>query len=309
MNTPRATPPASSSTPHRNRARAGAPGRLAKAAHWHAARGLAVFPLAPGAKVPAVEDWQHSATTDPAQITQWWYEAPYNIGVATGPSGLLVIDLDRLKPGETAPEPWNTRGAASGRDVLDQLAAEAGQRLPRTWTVTTASGGQHLYYRQPDTQTLGNTAGRLGWKIDTRGHGGSVVAAGSVIGGQRYRADVIRRPAALPEWITTALDTTPQPSPSRTSRALRDAGSYALAALAGELDKVLAATPGQRNDTLNRAAFALGQLVGAHLLEEMTARAELVSAADRIQLPRTEANRTITSGLTAGARHPRQRPS
>ncbi|MGH3659719.1 MAG: bifunctional DNA primase/polymerase, partial [Micromonosporaceae bacterium] len=200
MNT---TPSASSRTPDCDRARQAATGRLAKAAHWHAARGLAVFPLAAGAKVPAIEDWQHAATTDPDQITKWWHEAPYNIGVATGTSGLLVIDLDRPKPGETPPEPWNTRGATCGRDVLDQLANQAGHRLPRTWTVTTASGGQHLYFRQPDAPRLGNTADRLGWKIDTRGHGGYVVAAGSVIGGQRYRADVIRRPAVLPNWIAT----------------------------------------------------------------------------------------------------------
>ncbi|WP_329481575.1 bifunctional DNA primase/polymerase [Kribbella sp. NBC_01484] len=280
--------------------------RLARAAHWNAARGLAVFPLRPGSKTPALEDWPHEATTDAEQITRWWREAPYNIGVATGPSGLLVIDLDQPKDGEVVPEPWVSRGATCGRDVLDQLAANAGHMMPRTWTVSTPSGGQHLYYRHPDGAELGNTAGRLGWKIDTRGNGGYVVGAGSVLHGQRYRADVIRRPATIPGWIATALipqpDLTPRNAPDR-----RNASAYTLAALSGELDKVLAAAPGQRNDTLNRAAFALGQLVGAHLLEEGTIRDELVSAAARIGLPWREADRTITSGLTAGARHPRQR--
>jgi hypothetical protein len=56
-----------------------------------------------------------------------------------------------------------------------------------------------------------------------------------------------------------------------------------------------------------RAAFALGQLIGARLLKRHSARDELLSAAARIGLPPTEADRTITSGLTAGARHPRQR--
>jgi hypothetical protein len=267
-----------------------------------------VFPLRPGSKTPAVEDWPHQATTDAEQITRWWREAPYNIGVATGPSGLLMIDLDQPKDGETVPEPWHSRGASCGRDVLDQLAADAGQAMPRTWTVTTPSGGQHLYYRQPDRTELGNTAGRLGWKIDTRGHGGYVVGAGSVIHGQRYRADVIRRPAYLPGWIATALTPPPPPDPTPSSAPdPRNADAYTLAALTGELDHVLAATPGQRNDTLNRAAYALGQIVGAHLLDEGTTRDELVSAADRIGLPRNEAGRTITSGLTAGQRHPRQR--
>jgi hypothetical protein len=267
-----------------------------------------VFPLRPGSKTPAVEDWPRQATIDAEQITRWWREAPYNIGVATGPSGLLVIDLDQPKAGEAVPEPWRSRGATSGRDVLDQLAADADQAMPRTWTVTTPSGGHHLYYRQPDGTELGNSAGRLGWKIDTRGHGGYVVGAGSVIHGQRYRADVIRRPASLPDWIAAALTPPPAVDPTPSSAPdQRNADAYTLAALTGELDKVLAATPGQRNDTLNRAAFALGQLVGAQLLDPHIARDELVSAAARIGLPRNEAGRTITSGLTAGQRHPRQR--
>jgi hypothetical protein len=164
--------------------------------------------------------------------------------------------------------------------------------------------------RQPAGTALWNTAGRLGWKIDTRGHGGYVVGAGSVIHGRRYRADVIRRPAILPDWIASALTPPPAPDPTPSSApGSGNASAYTLAALTGELDKVLTATPGCRNDTLNRAAFALGQLAGAHLLDETTARDELLAAAQRIGLPRSEAERTIASGLTAGARHPRQRPA
>lgn len=289
----------------RGRSRVAAPDRLAQAAHWHAARGLAVFPLSPGSKIPAVEAWPHAATTDRDQITRWWREAAYNIGVATGPSGLLVVDLDRPRtPDQVAPA--DAHGAMCGREVLDQLAEEAGQRVPRTWSVTTPSGGQHLYFRRPGEAELGNTAGRLGWKIDTRGVGGYVVGAGSMIQGRRYRADVIRRPAVLPDWIATQLA---PPQPVEVPRAPRNAAAYALAALSGELDKLLAAVPGQRNDALNRAAFVLGRLTGAQLLDGQTARDELLSAAGRIGLPRLEAERTITSGLTAGARQPRQQLS
>jgi hypothetical protein len=39
-------------------------------------RGLAVLPLGPGSKKPAVDDWPHAATTDPTQITRWWTQAP-----------------------------------------------------------------------------------------------------------------------------------------------------------------------------------------------------------------------------------------
>ncbi|MDX3003252.1 bifunctional DNA primase/polymerase [Kribbella solani] len=290
-------------------ARRPAPGRLARSALWHAERGLSVFPLAPQSKRPAVEDWPHIATTDPDQIARWWSTAPYNVGVATGPSGLLVVDLDRPKDaGEVVPEPWCSRGALCGRDVLELLAADTGEQLPRTWSVRTAGSGQHLYFRQPEGSELGNTAGRLGWRIDTRGHGGYVVGAGSITCAGRYRATDLQVPQPLPGWIIDALDTTvtAMTMPADPS-ALRNASAYTLAALSGEIENVLAATPGHRNDTLNRAAFALGQLVGAVLLDQHIARDELLSAAGRIGLPRPEAERTITSGLTAGARRPRQR--
>jgi hypothetical protein len=283
---------------------------LSRAAHWHADHGMAVFPLAPGRKVPAVEkDWEHEATTDHLAIARTWRQAPYNIGIAAGPSGLLVVDLDQPKTtADLAPEPWRTRGATNGADVLALSAADHTAGIPATYTVATPSGGQHLYYRQPTGHRLGNSAGRIGWKIDTRGHGGYIVGSGSITNQGRYQASNTTPPQPLPDWITTALDTTrPPTSTPRTTASLTNASSYALAALTGELENVLAAAPGQRNDTLNRAAFALGQLVGAQLLDETIARDELLSAAARVGLPRNEAERTITSGLTAGARHPRQR--
>lgn len=282
---------------------------LSRAAHWHADQGLFVFPLAPSRKVPAVDkDWENAATTDHLTIARTWQQAPYNIGVATGPSGLLVVDLDLPKThGDLPPAEWGSRGAANGADVLAMVAADHDTTMPVTYTVTTPSGGQHLYFQQPAGQALGNSAGRIGWKIDTRGHGGYVVGAGSLIG-QRHYTNTGQLPApSLPDWITNAL-TTPQPidtAKPAPGPVQRHTDAYALAALTGELDKLLAATEGSRNDALNAAAFVLGTLVGADMLDEAVTRDELISAAGRIGLPRDEAERTITSGLTAGARNPR----
>jgi len=50
--------------------------QLARAAHWHADRGMAVFPLRPGTKLPAVKDWEHQATTNHHQIDQTWRHTP-----------------------------------------------------------------------------------------------------------------------------------------------------------------------------------------------------------------------------------------
>jgi hypothetical protein len=247
-----------------------------------------VFPLAPGSKIPAFEDtnWQDLATTDTEQITRWWSQAPYN---------------------ETPPADWGARGIHSGREVLTHVASDAGHRLPRTWTVATPSGGQHLYFRQPDGMKLGNPAGRIGWKIDTRGHGGYVVGAGSMIRGQRYRAEVIRRPAQLPDWIVTALTAQPAPETPTGLPSRRPSAAYGLAALTAHLDKLLASVEGRRNDDLNWAAYALGQVAATGALDPQTIRDELLSAAGRIGLGRREAERTIESGLSAGLRNPRRR--
>ena len=63
---------------------------------YYASLGLAVFPLKPKGKAPAINNGFHRATTDPKQIKSWWENTPdFNIGIATGqPSGLLAIDLD-----------------------------------------------------------------------------------------------------------------------------------------------------------------------------------------------------------------------
>jgi hypothetical protein len=75
---------------------------------------------------------------------------------------------------------------------------------------------------------------------------------------------------------------------------------------------VRAAAPGSCNDTLNRAAFNLGQLVAAGLLDHDQVRQVLLAAAlaasatghaDRER----KATATITSGLRGGAAKPRRR--
>ena len=81
---------------------------LSRAAHWHADNGLFVFPLAPGRKVPAVDkDWEAAATTDHRTITRLWRQAPFNIGVATGRSGLLVAVVGGLRRSVGTSRCWN----------------------------------------------------------------------------------------------------------------------------------------------------------------------------------------------------------
>jgi hypothetical protein len=89
---------------------------------------------------------------------------------------------------------------------------------------------------------------------------------------------------------------------------------YTTAAVRGETERVRGAPPGQHNAVLCRAAYALGQLIGAGLLDEATARAELTTAASPLigadcDCTPAEVTRVITAGLAAGTHNPRRTTS
>ena len=271
--------------------------------------GWCVFPCAPGAKRPALrENWQDLATTDTDRIRSWWARQPFNIGIACGPSGLVVIDLDVAHDGRAGLD-----GPVSGADALERLSRAHGQRYPGgTYTVDTPSGGTHLYFTAPATPVR-NSAGRLGPLIDVRADGGYVVGDGSRIGGRGYvaRGDFLPLALPLPAWIARLLHHEPAlPEATRPLPALdqTQARAYALAAFREETRRVAEARVGTRNDTLNRAAFSLGQLVAAGLIPPLPVMTGLAGAAARAGLPDDEARRTIRSGMAAGARKPRPSP-
>jgi hypothetical protein len=251
-----------------------------------AGRGWHVFPLLPGAKRPARPNhraaectgtdprcrnghtgWDARATTDQNRIRRAWSsDTPaYGLGIACGPSGLVVVDLDTHKPDAEIPEPWNRFGIRTGEDVLDHLAGARGGTITSTYTVRTPSGGTHLYYTAPDGVRYGNTAGTIGWLVDTRAHGGYVVAAPTTIGASSYVVTDDRPPAPLPLFLLDLLSTQrhtapsgPAAEPKRLDARADRVPAYVAAAVNGEVAKVTAAMPGQHNHTLFCAAVALG---------------------------------------------------
>jgi len=274
---------------------------------WH------VFPCAVGDKRPALRgNWQDLATTSPDRIRDWWARAPYNIGIACGPSGLVVIDLD-MPHDDDEDDEEAAAGALfplSGADILSGLASQRGERYPGgTYTVDTPSGGCHLYFSAGGEPGVRNSAGVVGPHIDVRADGGYVVGAGSRIGGRAYAARVRRPPAPLPPWLARLIRDSyvppgvPAPRLPVTDRA--QGRAYATAVLRAETERVASARPGTRNVTLNRAAFVLGQLVAAGLLPPIPVITSLIDAARYAGLPEDEAMRTVRSGMEAGARKPR----
>jgi hypothetical protein len=301
---------------------------------WH------VFPLRPNDKRPAFPDhttatctgrdprcraaaghvgWEPRATTDPDRIRRAWSVAPFNIGVACGPSGLVVVDLDQPKPGKPRPPGWDIEGVRDGADVLAVLCDRAGQPYPAdTHTVRTWSDGTHLFFRHPDGPPLRNTSGErgngLGWLIDTRAHGGYVVGAGSTVQDRPYTTEDPGDPRPLPGWLTAALrpaDRAPATTGHPVVVGLAGAGrrtAYLNAAVNRQITHLTGATC-NRNDALFIAAQNLGQLVAGGALTADYVETVLTAAAESIGLhhdpPAGQIGKTIASGLRAGARRPR----
>jgi predicted P-loop ATPase len=161
-----------------------------KVALEYAALGLHVFPCTvdkrPLTKWVKGEPGQ-VATTDPEVIRWWWGERFPDalVGIATGPSGLLVVDVDPKNGGDLA-------------DI--EIFYEP---LPKTLTATTVSGGAHLYYRATPEQGSRNSCSRLARGIDTRGRGGFVVAPPAP---GRCFIDSAVPIAPAPEWLLRALN-------------------------------------------------------------------------------------------------------
>ena len=309
-------------------------GGLLSAALAAARRGWPVFPVRPDAKRPAFPDhtaarcarrdlrctgghqgWEPRATTETDRITRGWSTTPYNIGLACGPAALVVVDLDVPKPGEeTPPGEWRAEGVRTGADVLAVLADRAGEPLGPlydTYTVITGRAGRHLYFIAPSGARLGNTAGELGWLIDTRAYGGYVLAAGSVVDGRPYVVERDRPPAPLPAWLFQRLSrpAPPPPAPVSIKAGTGRRAAYLNAAINREVERVTGTSEGGRNAALYTAAIALGQLAagGALTVAQVEALLEQAAAghiAARAYTP-AEARNTIASGVRAGAKRPR----
>lgn len=265
--------------------------------------------------------WKQRNSSDPRVIEANWPDDGPNIGVVCLTSRIVVFDLDTLAHGGVLPEEWRLPGINDGADVFAHLLEQHGESWPSTFIDHTASGGLHIAFRAIPGRPIPNSASVVGPMIDVRGDGnkdgtpggGYVLGPGSVVGGGRYEVIDDSDPVPMPKWLADLAD--PPRIVQKISRPASPAryhggrpGSYAMAALTSELDRVLSATRGTRNDTLNRSAFSLGQLVGGGVLAQETAETALRDAADRIGLLGEEplsTEKTIRSGIESGMRQPR----
>ncbi|MFJ4423334.1 bifunctional DNA primase/polymerase [Streptomyces bobili] len=273
---------------------------------WH------VFPLRPGTKRPALHGeaacpgtgpceqghvkWEDRATTDPDRIRATWSHGPYNVGIATGPSGLLVVDLD-------VPKDKGSPDAPAGAATFAALCERAGHPVPDTYRVRTASGGEHLYFTAPDGIRLTNTAGTIAPLVDTRAWGGYVVAAGSITPAGRYEALCGPETAVLPDWLLAILRPAPMAVQAPAVALAGQSHRYADVALAKEVRNVATAQVGAREGTLFRAARALGRFVAWGDLPRHTVEQALQEAGEAAGLTVAECRSTVRSALNWSITH------
>jgi Bifunctional DNA primase/polymerase, N-terminal/AAA domain/Primase C terminal 1 (PriCT-1) len=211
----------------------------------NAARGFLVHPLVPGDKGPITPHGWHDATADEAQIRQWWSKTPNaNVGLACGPSGKAVLDVDNGLADEAAFYKWRE---ASG--------------LPETYTVRTGRRpgfGVQMYFNGPVPDvgmfTLNGCTGQI------KSAGGYVLAAGCLHpSGETYQVLCDAATADTPDVVRN-LRTVKREAPTAggpISKIPEGGGRHhALASAAGKLRNL-----GLDEDALVQALIPINEAI------------------------------------------------
>lgn len=255
------------------------------------ARGWRLIPVR--GKEPFQRGWQKRPPMPLEQLLE--FAKTGNVGLVTGQEcGIVVLD-----------------------DDTPDLSIAAQLDLPPTVTVRTGSGKLHHYFRHHG-EPLGNRRGALPKGVDVRGTGGMVVFVGSLhpdtddiyewlpghspdeIEMAELPAHVIEAIRANPERKAASKKSGAAGRKQKKPRQARRLKAYASATLANVESDIRGASKGERNETLNRGAFAVGKLVGAGLLHFEHVEAELSAAAEACGLSLGEVDRTLSRALNDG---------
>jgi Bifunctional DNA primase/polymerase, N-terminal len=262
-----------------------------------AAAGLATFPCDPNprphprSKRPQV-NWTTQATTTAAAV-RYFFSGRFAgavPGIHLGRAGLVVLDLD-------VGHEDDKDGVAEFDLILDYY----GGSLDGVPIVQTASGGYHLYFRQPAGRApLGNREGMLaGFGINVRGDGGYVIGPGAVMNtGEFYECvdgwlDLCEAFAAgtIPEiaaWLVELIEWQPEPnlsdggptqgSPEATEAEEIRFRKWAAGVLRITAERLAAQSSGRRNNSLNSGAITIAGYAVRGNISRGEARAALAAA-------------------------------
>lgn len=141
--------------------------------------GLHVFPLR-AKHQPLTEHGHLDSSTDPERIATWFSEYPDAlIGVHTGASGIVVLDIDKK----------------DARDGFETIEAQW-LTVPDTYAYDTMNNGVHMIYAAPDDVTLNGQKDYRHWTgIDRKGGSSYIVWWGSDVPDSR---DMFNE---APDWL------------------------------------------------------------------------------------------------------------
>jgi hypothetical protein len=259
-------------------------------------------------KNPLVKnDWQRRATTDPNRIKSSWdywsrelakeTGAELVPGLPLGRCGLVVVDCDRHA------------NAPDGVAALLELGP-----LPAHPIISTRSGGQHHYYRQPANRITKTQSWKPG--IDIIG------AAGCVVGYAVPQEPIPVLPAAFTcRRHHTHLGVTGQQRDGGardgtvTPRVCVSSGkvtqyerNYAWQAVSNAWNELRRWPKGSRNFRLNKLGYKLGGLIARNWVAQEKVEFWLLRACQENGLLDDDGEQqcqdTLTSGINAGALRP-----
>ena len=294
--------------------------------------GARVFPLHPREKKPAIAHGVNDASEDPDLFARQFLSG-CNIGVATG-FAFDAIDLD----GEAA-----IRGFASmlaPGEGFELATIEDCERLIEDRigpVVITGRGAQVYCVADPERTNQAKLLDFDGDAIDYRARGGYVVGIESIHPNgacyhlfSRWFAPKNKAPEWLPkrrgdqagvqndllsapkfgDAANDDRDPTEQHQLDFSSAvSLEHEGqisAYQRTVLSSNLAHLRSSKRGSRNDSLNKSAFNIGQVIGENSSFETLARSELSEAAREIGLAENEITATIESGILKGKSNPKK---
>jgi hypothetical protein len=271
-----------------------------------------LLPLQERSKMPAkIYDYEHGVHTAKATWLPWLNHPSFNIGVAAGPSNIVIVDIDPRNGGST-----------------DALVARFGDEVLDTVRQVTGNAGGHLLFDAEGLvirkQKLAGCAG-----IDIIAQGGYVLLAPSVhpVTGLEYYWDTdngaglgqrgLRKLSSVPRLLDALTAPAkvalvsggfsvlpPMLQYGKREREQRGWKAYGRKALEGACDDVVRAGAGDRNNTLNKAAWRLGRLSGICQIDVSEIWRELEAAGSRAGLDKVECRATINSGQGSGLSNP-----
>jgi hypothetical protein len=254
-----------------------------------------------------VKHWLPESSKDEAQIRKWWMQSPEAlVALPCKSNGLFVLDCDR-------------HTEVDNGIAYYYALCEVNGYPPAHPVIETDYEGRHHIFKMPDEPIKGSV---IGHGIETRGYqsnnqGNYIIAAGSRMPDGRAWKLVKSTPSLLtaelqvpPQWLIDLCRPT-QLRPMMHTSAPARCGKREQAYAATALDKVareLAITPrGNRDNTLNKAAFCLGTMIAPGWIGAATVEGRLIDACSANGLLRDDAAKvrsTIKRAIDDGMKQP-----